>query len=72
MGQCAGCLDSVLLFDFQWEQRIMGEGAALQIGAVHIYGGDLPVFVGGVIVNALVSIAAACIILNLSSCVSAC
>ena len=53
MRQCAGCLDSVLLFDFQWEQRIMGEGAALQIGAVHIYGGNLRVAVGGVVVDPL-------------------
>ena len=26
----------------------MGEGAALQIGAVHIYGGNLRVAVGGI------------------------
>ena len=58
MRQCAGCLDSVLLFDFQWEQRIMGEGAALQIGAVHIYGGNLRVAVGGVVVDAAGGIAA--------------
>ena len=58
MRQCAGCLDSVLLFDFQWEQRIMGEGAALQIGAVHIYGGNLRDAVGGVVVDAAGGIAA--------------
>ena len=58
MGQCAGCLDSVLLFDFQWEQRIIGEGAALQIGAVHIYGGNLRVAVGGIVVDAEGGIAA--------------
>lgn len=36
----------------------MGEGAALQIGAVHIYGGNLRVAVGGVVVDAAGGIAA--------------
>ena len=36
----------------------MGEGAALQIGAVHIYGGNLWVAVGGVVVDAAGGIAA--------------
>ncbi len=49
MRQCAGCFGSVLLFDLQWKQWIAGEGIGLQIGAVHIHGGNLRVAIGGVV-----------------------
>ena len=40
-------------------QRIAGQLAAVQIFPVHIHGGNLVVAVGGVVVNALVGVAAA-------------
>ena len=40
-------------------QRIADQSAALQVFPVQVHGGDLAVFVGGVVVNAPVGIAAA-------------
>ena len=40
------------------DQRVTNQCGAVQVLAVHIYGGDLPVFVGGVIVNAARGVAA--------------